>query len=156
MSPDLLPLILISPLLVAMGYCDLKAMRIPNRLVIAMLVVFVLASPFTLAPGDILMRILAAGVVFVVSVAGFVFRILAGGDVKALSALVLFVPTEYLVVFAFVFSAAMLTGIAGVLLLRQAFGDPKAPLAALADEQGFPMGISIALAGLALPAFLLA
>lgn len=148
MSPDLLPLVLVAPLLVAMGYCDLKAMRIPNRLVIAMVVLFVLIAPFALAPIDIFWRLLAAGIVLLVSTVGFVFGILAGGDVKGLSALILFVPPDQHIVFAFIFSAAMLSGLSGVLLLRRGLADPDASWAVLADSQGFPMGVSIALAGL--------
>lgn len=147
----LLPLMLLAPLLVAVGLSDLRHMRIPNLYSQIAVGVFVLMLPFGLI-GDPLARIIAAGLVLALGFAAFALGKIGGGDVKFLSALMLFVPVSTLGIFAYVFAFALALGIASILLLRraalltgigwQAFGT---------GEQGFPMGISIALAGLLHP-----
>lgn len=149
------PLILISPILVAVAYCDLRFMRIPNVLSLLIVAIFVISS-LIYPPDDLLARIAVAAVVFALGFAGFCFRMLGGGDVKILSALTLLVPLHSLALFAYVFSAAMLVGIAAILTLR------RLPLAAghgwksISGSTRFPMGISIALAGIAHPLTMLA
>ena len=144
------PLILISPLLLAVAYCDLRFMRIPNLLSLLALAFF-LAFALIFPSADFLSKIMAAAAVMLLGFIGFCFRLLGGGDVKILSALMLFVPTQSLMLFAFVFSASLLIGIAAILALR------KLPLAAghrwksVSGSNKFPMGISIALAGIAHP-----
>ncbi|GKY88621.1 prepilin peptidase [Sinisalibacter aestuarii] len=151
MSPDMLPLVLAAPLLVAMAVSDVRHMRIPNALVLAMLALFVVTAPFALAPAEIALRLGVGALVFALGLAGFVAGMLAGGDVKGLAALMLFVPTGALAPFAFTFSAAMLAGIALTLGLRRAIGSPGSRYVSLAVDKGYPMGLSIALAGLLLP-----
>lgn len=147
---SLVPLILISPILVAVAYCDLRFMRIPNVLSVLILAIFVTASLID-PPDDLLARIAVAAAVFGLGFTGFCFRMLGGGDVKILSALMLFVPLASLVLFAYIFSAAMLVGIAAILTLR------RLPLAtdhgwkSISGSTRFPMGVSIALAGIVHP-----
>lgn len=152
---SLVPLILISPILVAVAYCDLRFMRIPNVLSVLILAIFVTASLID-PPDDLLARIAVAAAVFGLGFTGFCFRMLGGGDVKVLSALMLFVPLHSLGLFAYIFSAAMLVGIAAILTLR------RLPLAAdhrwksISGSTRFPMGVSIALAGIAHPLIIVA
>ncbi|NUB45299.1 hypothetical protein GEU84_012945 [Fertoebacter nigrum] len=75
---------------------------------------------------------------------------MGGGDVKGLSALMLFVPPQGLSLFLLALSAALFLGIGALALARWGFGLPTSPSAALRTKR-FPMGVSIALAGLALP-----
>ena len=147
---SLIPLILTSPILVAVAYCDLRYMRIPNVLSVLILAIFVVSS-VVYPPVDLLARIVVAATVFGLGFLAFCARILGGGDVKILSALTLLVPLHSLGLFAYVFSAAMLVGIAAILTLR------RLPMAAdhgwksISGSTRFPMGISIALAGIAHP-----
>ncbi len=147
---SLAPLILISPILFAVAYCDLRFMRIPNVLSVLILAIFLISS-LILPPDDLPGRIVVAAAVFGLGFAGFCFRMLGGGDVKILSALMLFVPLHSLALFAYILSAALLVGIAAILTLR------RRPLAtdhgwkSISGSTRFPMGISIALAGIIHP-----
>ena len=154
MSPDVLPLVLAAPLLVLVAAGDFHAMRIPNWLVLAMVTLFALASLAVLDLPQIGWRFATAGIVLVVGFVTFLAGAFAGGDVKALTALALFVPTDQqsLALFGLTLSASLLIGIVSMTLLRSTLGHPGSPHASLATARGYPMGISIALAGLLFPA----
>lgn len=150
MHMPLVPIILISPLLLAVGYYDLRFMRIPNPLTliaIGMFVVLALIAP----PDDLFFRVVAALTVLVLGVIGFAFGLIGGGDVKFLSTLVLFVPVHRLGIFANVFSVSLLIGIALILGLRRIPATADWGWKSFSGSTKFPMGISIALAGLAFP-----
>lgn len=153
MSPELLPLVLAAPLLGWMAVSDFTRMRISNRLILAMLALFAVAGPWLLGGEAALWRLAAAALVLVAGFAAFLGGFFAGGDIKALAALQLFIPLgrENLALYALTFSAAMLAGIVAMLLLRRVAGGPGASCLSLSVAQGYPMGISIALAGLAYP-----
>lgn len=158
MIVPLMPLIVIAPILLAAGWSDLRHLRIPNALPLAAVAVFAVSTAIA-PPADLAWRIVVASAVLLLGFAGFCLRLFGGGDVKMLAALMLFIPVPTLVLFSWVFSAAMLAGIALILGLRR-----SAAVAALAAGRGwkslsdesnrlrrFPMGISIALAGLMHP-----
>jgi len=158
MIGPLLPLIVIAPLLVAVAWGDLRHMRIPNPLVLAVVAVFALMALID-PPADLLGRVAVALAVLALGFAAFCLRLFGGGDVKMLAALMLFVPVSTLLLFSWVFVAAMLAGIALILGLRQS-GRVTARAAAAGWKtfsgqsnrlNRFPMGISIALAGLLHP-----
>lgn len=147
------PMFLLLPILAAVAWCDLRMLRIPNLLPLAMVLVFcaaVVAAP----PSDLLARLVVAGLVFGFGFLGFALRMVGGGDVKALSALMLFVPAGSVVLFANLFALSLILGVVTVLSLR------RLPLAAaqgwksLTGPVRFPMGISIAMAGIAHPLLL--
>lgn len=156
MAVSLIPLIVIAPILVAVAWGDLRHLRIPNALALAAVAVFVVASLIA-PPADLAWRLVVAASVLVLGFAAFCLRLFGGGDVKMLAALMLFIPVPTLMLFSWVFSAAMLAGIALILGLRRS---PMLAGAArgwkgLSPESArlgrFPMGISIALAGLVHP-----
>jgi prepilin peptidase CpaA len=68
-----------------------------------------------------------------------------------LAALMLFIPSQTYSLFALNFSAAMLLGISFILMLRSAPGLEKTSFDGIASRGKFPMGISIAGAGLMHP-----
>jgi prepilin peptidase CpaA len=72
---------------------------------------------------------------------------LGGGDVKMGSALMLLVPTGTYTLFAFLFSAAMLLGIALMLSLRALPALRRAGPVSLRAQGTFPMGIALGLSG---------
>lgn len=122
-------------------------MRIPNLLVAISLVLFVLCAPLLGWP-EIAWRLVVAIVVFVLGTVGFALRLFGGGDVKMLAALMLFVPSQTLNGFGYGFSLALLVGILFVLGLRAVPVLQNADLAVIRERGKFPMGISIALAGI--------
>ncbi|OYX42317.1 MAG: hypothetical protein B7Z02_12300 [Rhodobacterales bacterium 32-67-9] len=150
MAP-MVPLLLIAPLLVAVAYSDLSRMRIPNALSLVAVAVFGLYALIA-PPDDLVLRIAVAGTVFVLGFGAFCLGLFGGGDVKMLSALLLFVPTPTMPLFGFVFSASMLAGIAIVLGLRRLPAAHRLGWKSISGSTGFPMGLSIAMAGLVHPA----
>lgn len=145
------PLLLIAPLLIAAAYCDLRFMRIPNSISLILVAVFVVAA-LLYPPPDVLTRLTAASIVFGLGFTAFGFHLIGAGDVKLLSALVLFIPANGLILFANLFSASLLIGVASILLLRRSRFAGAPGWKSLSGSRKFPMGISIALAGLAFPA----
>lgn len=146
----LVPLILIAPLLLWGAWSDLRLMRIPNVLSLIAVAVFTV-SALIAPPGDLVPRLAVAAAVFGAGFVTYLLGLFGGGDVKMLAALLLFVPVPTLPVFAYVFSAAMLVGIAIVLALRRLPAARRLGWKSVSDSRGFPMGLSIAMAGLAHP-----
>lgn len=147
---DTLPLLILAPVLAIVAYCDLRFMRIPNVLSLIAIVVFALCALLS-PPDDLWLRLAVAGGVLVLGGTAFAFRLIGGGDVKFLSAMMLSVPTSGLPIFANVFSVSLLTGIVFVLGLRRIPATQGWGWKTFGGSQKFPMGISIALAGLAFP-----
>ncbi|MEO6298293.1 MAG: prepilin peptidase [Paracoccaceae bacterium] len=152
---NIVPMLLLAPVLVAVAYFDLRFMRIPNGLTLITLGVLALIILF-FPPADLWARLAIAGLVFALGCVGFAFRMVGGGDVKILSALMLAVPTSGIAVFANVFSVSLITGIILVLTLRRFPIVAKLGWKSFGGSTKFPMGLSIAMAGLAFPLVTLA
>lgn len=150
MSALALPLVLLMPVMFLTALSDLRALRIPNALVLAALAVFILTSPF-LPFSEVLLRLLAGGVCFGILFALYCFRILGGGDVKMLSALCLFVPSPLWSVAPYVFSAAMLLGVAITVAMQRGQNQQEpGSWVSMRHSGKFPMGISIAMTAVGL------
>lgn len=147
---EIVPMLLLAPVLMAVAYFDLRFMRIPNILSLMVLAVFAVAA-FFFPPADLLARLVIATSVLLLGFIGFSFRLIGGGDVKILSALMLVVPTSGIVVFANVFSISMFAGIILVLAIRRFPQVNSLGWKSFGGSHKFPMGLSIALAGLAFP-----
>lgn len=148
---SLLPLVLIAPLLVWGAWSDLRRMRIPNAVSLVCLAVFAVTAAIA-PPEDLALRIAVAAAVFAAGFVTYLLGLFGGGDVKMLSALVLFIPVPTLALFAYVFSAAMIVGMALVLGLRRIPAAHRLGWKSISGSKGIPMGISIAMAGLVHPA----
>ena len=142
---------LLLPLLAVVAYFDLRYMRIPDRLTLAALALFLLLSP-TLSLPELAPRLLVAGTVFSIGVVAFALGLFGGGDVKFLPALLLFVPPAQLALFSFCLSGSILLAIASVTLLRSRAPAQAAQWAFVARPRGLPLGLSFALAGFAFAA----
>ncbi len=150
----LLPLLALCPILLAVAFTDLSRLRIPNALVLAALALFA-ATCLTLPQDEILARLAAAGLAFLLLLPLFALRLMGGGDIKMLPAMVLFVPALHWQLFAGLFSAALVAGVVAIGLARLAT-DRATPTGWLAIDtpRAFPMGLSIAVAGIALTLWL--
>lgn len=154
-AAPLLPLLLLAPVLVAAALSDLRDMRIPNGLSLIALALFLLCLPFVgLAEAGL--RAAVAAAVFALGFVGFALRLIGGGDAKFLAAVTLFIPVETLALFALVLAAALVLGVLAVLGLRASPWAEAATWRAARPGDSFPMGLSIALAGLAHPAVVVA
>lgn len=147
---QLIPILCIAPILVLVAYFDLRYMRIPNVLVLVALAIFVLTAPM-IGLQEAGLRLLAGVVIFAIGAGTFAMGWFGGGDVKMLAALMLFVPSQTYYLFAFNFSAALLLGIAFILTMRAAPWMERTDFKGIRASGQFPMGISIAGAGLAHP-----
>jgi prepilin peptidase CpaA len=147
---NVIPLMLMAPVLIAVAYCDLRYLRIPNLLGIISIVIFVLTAPL-LDFNEVVWRSTAGAIVLVVGFIAFALRLLGGGDVKMLAALLLFIPSQTLSYFALNFSASMFLGILFILTLRAVRWQPGPGWVSFSATGKFPMGISIALSGLIHP-----
>lgn len=123
-------------------------MRIPNWVSLVGLVLF--AACCVMIPWDeLVLRLAVAGTVFAVGFALFCCRVIAGGDVKILAVLVLFLPANSLSLFGVLFSFALLFSVALVVGMR-AIPRAKTPNWVSIRAQGtLPMGVAIGLAGFA-------
>jgi prepilin peptidase CpaA len=149
-----LGLMLASPILMAMAYCDLRYMQIPKWVSGGLIAIFVVMG-LTLVPwAESGARMAVAAGVFATGFAAFAMRLIGGGDVKALSALMLLIPVPALTLFMLAFAACLMIGIMAVLVTRHIYGQADAAWAFL-QSKAFPMGISIAGAGLVLPVAML-
>ncbi len=145
-----IPLLLSAPLLILAAYYDLRFLRIPDLISVALITIFVFSALFY-TPDDLMTRLLAAAVVFGIGFLAFSLRLVGGGDVKLLSALMLFIPTNGIILFANLFSVSLLIGVASIIALRRKRCASCAGWKSLSKPKAFPMGISIALAGLTYP-----
>lgn len=147
---ELIPLHLLAPVLLMVFYFDLRYLRIPDALTLIAIVLFVLTVPL-LDLGEAGWRILGAALVFAIGFAMFAVRLVGGGDVKFLAALMLFVPSHSYPLFMLNFSATLILGIAIILTLRVAPVFQGGQFISIKAKSRFPMGISIAVTGLSHP-----
>lgn len=150
MPDTLLPLVLIGPVLIATILSDLRHLRIPNSYCLAGLLVFA-AGALAWPPQDLPYRLIVAGAIFLAGYAGFARGLVGGGDVKILAVLMLFIPVPTLVIFANLFSFSLFFGVAILLALRRLPTAPPAGWTGIWGSRGFPMGLSIGMAGLMHP-----
>ncbi len=151
---SILLLAALSPVLIAVAIKDLSELRIPNALVIVAVMIFAVSSGW-LPFDELANRLVAAAITFGILLLLFAGRFVGGGDVKMLPALVLFVPPTHWTDFGALLATALVIGVIGICIARAAVSR-RVPTGWLAlDRPGtFPMGVSIALSGLALTVLL--
>lgn len=151
---SLLPLLALAPIMIATAVSDLRYLRIPNLYVMAGLALFIALLPTGV--GDLQWRLLAALCVFASLSALFAVRLVGGGDVKMMTVVVLFVPPDSWSLFAVLISAALISGVIAILLLRSLLtGVVPTGWQAIDEPRAFPMGLAMAFAVIALPIVLL-
>ena len=131
------------PILAATAFCDLRDMKIPNKLSLIGLGLFAASFP-VLGYEAWLLHLVAGVCVFAVCFGLFAVGWFGGGDAKILPVTVLFVPSGLLQLYMFSFSAAMLLGMAAMWCVRQQYTNPDSSWVSLKPNAHFPMGISIA------------
>lgn len=149
-SPTVLPLMLLVPVLLAVGYFDLRYMRIPNGLALLSLALFAACAPF-LPADELQLRLTVALCVLVAGFLAFAFNLFGGGDAKMLACLALFIPATTYPAFLQLFAVALAFGMLAVLAIRRIPAARRSSWRGLAEMRGFPMGVSIALAGILHP-----
>lgn len=143
----LLPLFLFMPALLYVAQSDVRRMRIPNMASMLGIGLFVITIPL-IGVDEAVLRVIPAVAVFGIGFLLFMLRILAGGDVKFLTVLMLFIPSGTLPLFGLVFSVAMLLGIAVVTATRAMSLPQLSGWVSMRARGHMPMGLSISLAGI--------
>ncbi len=134
--------------------CDFTSLRIPNRLPLAVALLF--AAYATAAPGavDWLGGLLMAMIVFVVATVLFHFRVMGGGDVKLMAAVALWAGPQGILGFLLITSlVGGLLALIAITPLRFVFAEAVAALGGAKAVRGafrgvIPYGIAIAAGGL--------
>ena len=140
--------LLLVPLLLAVILYDLRFMKLPNRLAILFVILFLATAPVSM-PLDVMgWRIGIAIALLLVGMAANAAGLLGGGDVKILSAFALFIPRQDLLSFTYILCLCMIVGIIGLLLLRRVLDGRGNTWRGLQKSGRYPMGISIGAAGL--------
>ena len=150
LTRELVPLILLWPILAAVAYSDLRYMKIPNWLVLMALALFVLTLPLFGLP-EITARLVLGGIVFLICLTAFSLGYVGGGDAKFLPVLMLFVPPYSLPLFAYVFLLSVGLGLLFTLALQHSDAARRSGWAGTVARGRFPAGVTMALAGLGLP-----
>jgi prepilin peptidase CpaA len=131
---------------------DLLTLTIPNRLVLAMVAVFVVLAPFAgIGWGGFALHLLAGGIVLALGFVCFAFGWIGGGDAKFAAAIALFLGMENALLF--VGLASILGG--GLTLLLLGFRQTAVPGPIIrqpwvqrlhSSATGVPYGIALAAA----------
>jgi len=147
-------LLMVFPALLAFGAAyDLLTMTIPNRVSIALVLLFLLAAPIAgLSAHDMLLHVGAGLLVLAASIVLFALGGFGGGDAKLLAAASLWIGFDQLL--PFLLNVTIFGGLLALLILayrRLPFIGPHAPTWALNLYQrgtGIPYGIAIAASAL--------
>lgn len=91
---------------------DFAYYRIPNALILALLILYAIFAPLFLTPVAILLSILMAGLAFVIGLGLFRMRIIGTGDIKYFTVIALWAGLPHFA--PFLFYTALIGGIIGV------------------------------------------
>lgn len=141
-DPDLVFLIVCAPLMVATAVYDLRQLRIPNWLVLAVVGAFLATAPFVLPWVEVLWRILFAVILLVLGILLYQVRQVGGGDVKMLAAAALYVSWRDAPGVAFLL-ALMLVVMFLTLFVVKRLVPATGGWRALERGAGFPLGVAI-------------
>jgi prepilin peptidase CpaA len=137
-------LLFATPICLFVAWSDLRAMRIPNLSVLALLVVYAVVGPFVLPLGDWAWSWLHFAVVLVV---GFVLSLTGGfgaGDAKFAAAMAPFVALGDLRLFLVLLSAVVIAAFVAHRLLRAIPAVRRAtPDWASWERKEFPFGLAL-------------
>ncbi|MGB3244518.1 MAG: prepilin peptidase [Sulfitobacter sp.] len=127
-------------------YWDIRHMRIPHWLLAIITALFLFAVYPSLETGEVLLRVLAAGVVFALCMAAFATRRLGGGDAKLLPLMMLFVSPADWALFALCLSVGLIAGLTTVRILRHGTLKGRTNWTGIAAQDRYPLGPGIGLA----------
>jgi len=140
------------PVCAWVAWSDLARMRIPNRAVLALLVVFLLIGPVVLPWPEYASRWLHLAVVLAVGFALTLARLIGAGDAKFLAAMAPFVDRHDAAFFLLLTAAVLLVAFAAHRLARASPAvRRRVPHWESWSRREFPMGLAL---GLALPLYL--
>lgn len=145
MQTEYLILLLVAlPISVWATWMDFKFMRLPNKMNLLIVAIFIVLGVFMFPLSDYFLRL---GIGFGVLIVGFglmMLNAIGGGDVKYLAAILPYIPPDQMPVFVILLSATLIIAFGIHRLakhtpaIRNAFPDWKSW-----ESKKFPMGFSI-------------
>ncbi len=141
----------ILPLMVLTAYFDLKVLKIPNWLVLAVLAVFLVCGPWGLPLDTFGWRILQGVIVLVIGFGLFAAGAIGGGDAKMAAALAPFILASDIVFVLITYAVVTLVLLAVLRLVMQLARHNETGWLAIdqmnkpARERVFPMGLIFAI-----------
>lgn len=144
-APVIFFVLMLLPCLYA-AWKDLSELRIPNKLVLLCLAIFLVSGPVLLDLDEFLWRFAPAGVVLVL---GFVLSMTShfgAGDAKFATVVVLFVAQNHLATFMQTYAFMALAGVIVIWAMRSLFPAFCKSLGwkSLTSGRAFPLGLPIA------------
>ncbi len=142
-------LLLTAPLLIWAAIWDLRRMLIPNRISIALALIFVAWAALFATPEDAAWRALAGAVTLVVGIALVIFARMGGGDMKLMAAAAPFVAPGDIGAAMVLLSICLIALLPCLALMRRVVRARAAPVEWVSLQPGMrqvPMGVSIAAA----------
>jgi prepilin peptidase CpaA len=144
MNPtEVVPLALLACILAFSAFSDARQLRIPNLHVVAVIGLFALAASFSLSWPDLAERLIAAGITFGIGFVLFALRLFGGGDVKMMSAMMLYIPASHLALYLFVFSCALLVSSLAITVLNHARSESLQNWEGFQTRGHIPVGVAL-------------
>lgn len=145
------PFLFLLPVLFVAAVLDLRHYRIPNALIVLGLGLF-LATAVTLGLDEASARLLQGGITFAICFILFGMGLMGGGDAKLFPVVLLFIPTGEVATYLFCLAIGLALGIGGLTFLRRRDIAPSGNWAAFERQDGFPVGLAIAISAVAFAA----
>ena len=154
MTADLLLLLFFLPIIFGSAISDFNHLKIRNVQVTVGLAAFLVISPFLLDLNEISFRLLSAVLIFGICFILFSLRLIGGGDAKMMPVVLLFVPSDEVVLFLRIFAGALLLVSLGALFIQRTPRLRRAGLTPAQKRRQDPVGVAMALSAAALAAYL--
>ena len=154
MTADLLLLLFFLPVIFASAISDFNHLKIRNVQVTVGLAAFLVISPFLLDLNEISFRLLSAVLIFGICFILFSLRLIGGGDAKMMPVVLLFVPSDEVVLFLRIFAGALLLVSLGALFIQRTPRLRRAGWTTAQERRQVPVGVAMALSAAALAAYL--
>ncbi len=154
MTADLLLLLFFLPIIFGSAISDFNHLKIRNVQVTVGLAAFLVISPFLLDLNEISFRLLSAVLIFGICFILFSLRLIGGGDAKMMPVVLLFVPSDEVVLFLRIFAGALLLVSLGALFIQRTPRLRRAGWTTAQERRQVPVGVAMALSAAALAAYL--
>jgi prepilin peptidase CpaA len=145
MSSEMILLLALMPVIAFSAISDLRTLKISNLQVLTALALFVLFAPFLLDSGDLSMRLLVGAATFVIGFVLFAMRVIGGGDAKMMPAVMLFVPSDEVVLFLRIFAVTLGTVSLCMLVFQRTPAFRRIGWSSLQEQRHVPVGVAIAI-----------
>jgi prepilin peptidase CpaA len=148
---EFIPIWLLTPLLIFILASDILRMRIPNAYPILGLVLFFLTLPL-LSADEVILRVAFGGMWFAVCIGLFAGGLFGGGDAKMLPVAAAFVPSALWSIYMLLLAGSAIMGLLIIRKLRRIPTSVTRRWVAVRAAHHYPLGVSIAVSGIAIAA----